>query len=259
MSFKTYRNEGIILKSAIIREADLLLTIYTPHSGKIRAVARGARKSSSKFVGHLELLNRVDISVATGKNLDLVTQVQSIQNFSSMRANLEALSKGLYLSELIDGFSVDGSGNPELYNLFCRMLAILEDHHQIEIQLRYFEFHLLRLSGFMPELHTCCECHKQLEPKRHLFSPAKGGTLCDKCDRSGSAIFHLSLTTLKVLRFIKKTTLDDITKVTTPKPVLMEIHALLSNSIKYWLEKELKTTAFMDRLEKEWPSNPITA
>ena len=111
----------------------------------------------------------------------------------------------------------------------------------------------------MPELHTCCECHKQLEPKKHLFSPAKGGTLCDKCDRSGSAILHLSLTALKVLRFIEKTTLDDITTVITPKPVLMEIHALLSNSIKYWLEKELKTTAFMDRLEKEWPSNPITA
>lgn len=259
MSFKTYRHEGIILKSAIIREADLLLTIYTPHSGKIRAVARGARKSSSKFVGHLEILNRVDISVSTGKNLDVVTQVQSIQSFSPMRANLEALSKGLYLCELIDGFSVDGSGNPELYNLFCNMITILENHHQAAIQLRYFEFHLLRLSGFMPELHTCCECHKQLEPKKHLFSPAKGGTLCDKCDRSGSAILHLSLTALKVLRFIKKTTLDDVITVIASKTVLMEIHALLSNSIKYWLEKELKTTAFMDRLEKEWPSKSITA
>ena len=143
---RLYRAEGVVLESRLMGEADLLLSLFTRDRGKVRAVARGARKPSSKLVGHLEPLTRVDLAMASGKELDYVTQAQVVDGFQSLKAGLEGVSQGLYLAELVNGFAVEGVASPALYGLLLETLESLPASGA-GLVLRYFELHLLRAPG----------------------------------------------------------------------------------------------------------------
>ena len=94
---RTYRCEALTLKTAPLAEADLLVTLFTRERGKLRAVARGARRVSSKLIGHLEPLTQVRLSMAQGRNLDYVNQAQVIDGFSDLKQDLDATTKGFML------------------------------------------------------------------------------------------------------------------------------------------------------------------
>jgi len=145
-------------------EADLLLTLYTRDAGKLRAVAKGARKTTSRLVGHFEPLTLNRLALSRGRNLDIITQAQVIDNFSDLKGNLTGLSQGLYIAELLDGFGSEAHPNPELYQLSLEALRAVGQAAASELPLRFFELHLLRVSGFMPELYDCVECRRTLEP-----------------------------------------------------------------------------------------------
>ena len=95
----------------------LLSLFFTRENGKLQAVGKGARKNSSKLVGHLEPLTQVNLSLARGKNLDIVTQAQVVTNFPPLKDHLDAITKGLYLAELVDGFGSESQPNLPLYQL----------------------------------------------------------------------------------------------------------------------------------------------
>ena len=251
MRTRTYRAQGIVLKSVTIGEADLLLTLYTPQMGKLRALARGGRRPSSKLVGHLEPLTCVDLALAQGRNLDVVTQAQAVDSLAPLKANLEALSQGVYLAELVDGFAVEGVANAELYDLFLNALRFLGQRPGVELALRHFELHLLRTSGFMPELQQCVECRQPLEAGKHLFSPKSGGVLCARCASNRPEAVPLSVTTLKVLRFLERSPLEEVTAVRVSRDVLAEVRHLLASTQRYWLERELRSVAFLEHLERQ--------
>ena len=248
---RSYRTEALVLKSAPIGEAGLIITLYSRDAGKLRAVVRGVRRPTSKMVGHLEPLNRVELSLASPRleGMGTITQAQIVESFAALKASLEAVSKGIYLAELVDGFGAEGSANPELYSLLADTLRALNDSPEIELALRYFELHLLRCSGFMPELYICVECRQKLSPGEHLFSPEAGGTLCLRCHPAGARILRLSVQVLKVLRFLEKTTLPELSKLHTSRGLEEELKHLLSTTLKYWLDKEIQSKTFMEHLE----------
>ena len=202
---RSYRSEVVVLKSAPIGEAGLIVTLYSRDAGKLRAVARGARKPSGKMVGHLEPLNKVELAVVRSRSggLDTITQAQIVELFTSLKGNLEGISRGIYVAELVDGFGAEGSPNGELYSLLVDTLRFLDDLGNGELALRYFELQLLKCSGFMPELYRCVECRKELSPGNHLFSPEAGGTLCPDCTPA-ARIMRLSVQALKVMRFLDR-------------------------------------------------------
>ena len=209
---RVYRTQALVLKSAPMGEAGLLVTLYTRDAGKLKAVVRGARRPTSKMVGHLEPLNMVEMSLARSRpgGIDTVTQIQILDSFSSLKADLDAVSRGIYLAELVDGFGAEGSPNQELYSLLVDTLQFLNGSPGTDSTLRYFELHLLKCSGFMPQLYRCVECREELSPGKHLFSPDVGGTLCLTCTPSGARIMRLSVQTLKVLRFIDRASLEEL-------------------------------------------------
>ena len=147
---KTYRSETVILSYTPLDEADLLVTMYTKDRGKVRAVGKGARRSTSKLVGHLEPLTVVNMSLINGRSMDIISQAEVIQSFSSLKEDLTGISKGLYLAEMIDGFGSENSPSPHLYQLMIDTLTVLQADSSLEMPLRFFEFHLLQVSGLMP-------------------------------------------------------------------------------------------------------------
>ena len=268
---RTYRTEALSLRKMPLGEADLLLILYTRDAGKLRAVAKGARKTTSKLVGYFEPLTLNRLALSKGRNLDIVTQAQVIDSFSALKSNLTGLTQGLYIAELLDGFGSESNPNPELYQLSLEALRAVGRARASEMPLRFFELHLLRVSGLMPELYDCVECRRTLEPGQHRFSTAGGGTLCLECQPpefpasdfqtskfhlKEAGVRNLSLSTLKVLRMLHRTPLLEIPDLKMGQPVAQELKSVLGATVRYWLEKEIRSNSFLEHLQ-HLPDSPV--
>lgn len=247
---RSYRCEALILKNFSLGEADLVVTLYTRDAGKVRVVAKGARRSTSKFVGHFEPLALVKLSLAQARNLDIVTQAQVVENFSDLKSSLEAISQGLYVAELVDGFGSEAHSNPGLYQLAIETLKAVAQAPGSEWPIRFFELHLLQVSGLMPELYHCVQCRQELVPGCHRFSPNMGGTFCLDCIPAEAHFRPLSLRALKVLRLLDRSKLADIPPLQMDGMLTQELKTLLSTTVEYWLDKEIRSSAFLEHLHK---------
>lgn len=146
----SYRTEGVILKRRNFNEADKILIVYTKHFGKISLIAKGVRKTTSKKGGHLELFNQVKISVAKGRNLDIVTEVEVINTFKKWRKNLEKIAVAFQLCELVDKLSADRAENKEVFDLLVNYLKNLSQINNYRLTIKNFELSLLQSLGFWP-------------------------------------------------------------------------------------------------------------
>ena len=248
---RSYQCEALTLKRSPFGEADLMVTLFTRDSGKVRAVARGARRSTSKLVGHLEPLTQVQLAMAHGRNLDYINQAQVLHDFSCLKGDLDALAKALYVAELVDGYGAEASPNLPLYSLALETLRYIEQHHDSDWPLRFFELHLLRVSGLLPELYHCVECSQTLAPGQHQFSPAVGGVLCSGCRPESTRVFPLSLRAIKVLRLIHREPLGKGIGLKGDSALKEEIKLLTAGTLNYWLEREIRSNSFLDQLHSE--------
>ena len=244
---RTYKAEGVVLRQAPIGEADRILTLYTREMGKLRCVARGVRRTKSRLGGHLEPLTHVLVSLAEGRTLDVITEAQTLQSFRGLSEDLQRVSKGVYLSELVDTFSVENSPNLAVFDLYLNTLGGLQGAESPSQLMRYFEIALLGQSGFGPELHRCVDCRSVLEPGDHLFSCLKGGILCAECRvLPGEALLPLSLNSVKVLRYLQREDYGSVSRLRVPLVYLREVERLLTTYVRHVLERELKSAEFMN-------------
>lgn len=245
---RTYKTEAVVLKQTPLGEADRILTLYTPDVGKVRAVARGVRRPKSKLSGHLDLLNQATVSLSYGRSLDAINEAQSIRSFRGIREDLQRISRAIYMAELVDSFTIENSGNHQLYLLLVDSLAWLERTDNTDLLLRYFELHLLNASGYRPELVACVECRTTLEPGDHLFSVSAGGVLCPEC-RVGSeeALVPISLNAMKVLRFLQREPgFANVDEFKVSADLLAVLERLNRVYIRYLIERDLKSAEFMN-------------
>ena len=246
---RLYQSEALVLRKHSLGEADLIVTLYTKAQGKLRAVAKGARRNSSKLVGHVEPLTQVDLSLARGRSLDVITQAQVLDNFPPLKDHLDAITKGLYVAELVDGFGSESQPNPGLYYLALDSLRRIAAAPLSGLPLRYFEFCLLRVSGLMPELYHCVECRRLLQEGSHRFSPNVGGVVCLDCNPEEARLRILSVRALKVLRLFHRGAPEEALKLRLNESLDRELKSLLASSVSYWLEKEIRSNSLMERLQ----------
>lgn len=149
-----YKTEGVVLKRINFGEADKILTIFSKHYGKIRAVAKGVRRVTSRKGGNLELFNWVTVFLAAGKNLDLVTEVQVKDAFPGFRKDLKKVGAAYYLCELVDKLCPDRQKNEEVFSLLVGSLGALQNEKtgsdQTEELIHNFERRILEALGFWP-------------------------------------------------------------------------------------------------------------
>ena len=245
---RTYKTEAVVLKQMPLGEADRIITFYTADAGKVRAVAKGVRRLKSRHGGHLELLNCVSVSLSRGRNLDVVNEAQATRTFRAVREDLPRLSRAMYMAELVDGFSVEQSPNEALYLSLVDALRWLGESERPDLLLRHFEIRLLDQSGYRPEIYDCVECRTTLEPGDHLFSCAVGGVMCPGCrTRSSDALIPLSLSAMKVLRFLlREREHARVEALKVSDGVVREIERLLRAYIRFLAERELKSAEFMN-------------
>jgi len=144
---KSYKVEGIVLKRINYGEADRILTIYTKRYGKIRGIAKGVRKLTSRKAGSLELFNNVVLFLVKGKNLDIITEAQTIDLFRSWRKNLLRVGVAYYFCELTDKLTPDEQPNQEVFNLLKTSLSQLSKSPLSDL-IKSFEKSILTDLGF---------------------------------------------------------------------------------------------------------------
>ena len=248
---RTYQTEAIIIKKIKLGEADRILTLYTPHLGKLQGVAKGVRRPRSKLAGHLELITHSQVSLARGRNLDTITGSQTIDSFLPLKSDLWLTSCALYVTELVNQFTADHIENYPLFQLVLETMHRLCLAGDIELLLHYFELHLLNEVGYRPQFQQCVSCHSSLKPVTNAFSPSAGGVLCPRCSRSQFLTYPLSVNALKVLRLLQSSDYDTASKLKMNPELAHELDEVMSHYIEYLLDREVKSAAWLDILREQ--------
>ena len=247
---RTYQTEAIILKGLKLGEADKILTLYTPGMGKIKAIAKGVSRPSSKLRGNVELLMHSKLMLARGTNLDIITQGEAINSFLALRDDLWRTSCALYVAELVDHFTPEHLENRPVFDLLQDVLNILCRVNNGEIILRYFELHLLEHSGYRPQLNNCIRCNAPLNPTTNFFSITGGGVLCPDCQYKESAVLPVSLNALKVMRFLQDNDVTGAIRLKATPRLLLELEQLTRHYIRYLIERETGSSKWLDEIKK---------
>lgn len=250
-----YRTEAIILKRWDFFEADRLLTLYTPKLGKIRAIAKGVRKPTSRKSGHVELFTHSQLLIAKGRNLDIVTQAETVHAFRPVREDLVRTTYAFYVAELLDLFVEEAIENRPLFDLLLATLGWLGDASDLDLTTRFFELRLLSLLGYRPELFQCVDCRQQIEPVANFFSAGDGGILCPNCGEGHRGAKEITLNALKVLRFLQTRDYDTCCRLRLSRPLHREIETIMYDYITYTLERSLKSVKFLNTLRQQQVEN----
>ena len=248
---RNYQTEAIIIKKTKLGEADRILTLYTPHLGKIQAVAKGVRRPRSKMSGHLELLTHSLVSLARGRNLDTITGSNTISSFLPLKSDLWLTSCGLYCTELVNQFTADHIENYPLFQLLLETMHHLCRADDNELVLRYFELHLLKEVGYRPQLQQCVFCRLPLQPTTNSFCPSAGGMLCPNCSQSQPLTRPVSVDGQKVLRWLQNSDCNTVSNKKINQGLSQEIEGVMRGYLKYLLEREVKSAAWLDTLREQ--------
>ena len=259
---RNYRTEAVVIKQRKFGESDRVLIIYTPDFGKLEALAKGACRPGSKLGGNVEPLTHGIMSLARGRNLDIVTQSQTIDSFPGVKADLLRMAACLYVLDLVDSFTVEGNSNPSVFQLLLAVLHQLDSSATIGVALHYFEMQLCCRLGYRPELRRCVACNVPLRPVMNFFSPGRGGVLCPSC-RSGAdpegqewrtvsagPTFPLSVAALKVLRLWQSGDYDAAERVKLRAELSSELERVLRSYVGWLLQRDVKSLAWLDQLRR---------
>jgi DNA repair protein RecO (recombination protein O) len=255
-----YKTEGIVLRHSDYGEADRILTIVTPHEGKLRAIAKGSRKVTSKLASAADLLTRTQFVLAAGRDLDIVTQGETLERFDHVRASLWHGTAAYAVAEALDRALEDRSENERVYTLGLETLRRL-NVDAVEWQanptpenqagpaargwaaLRYFELRLLNELGYRPSFHTCVACEMELAPVENSFNAELGGALCPNCARYGQR--RLPLLTLKVVRLVQRTPWKELPVMRLDAPTRNDVEAVLQSLLALHLDRALKSWNYL--------------
>ena len=256
---RQFRSPAIILSRRDFGESDRLLTLFTPGHGKIRAIAKGARKPQAKISGHVELFARSDCLIHRGRNLDILSQAELIDPYLGLREDLRRGAYANYVAELLDRFTADEDINQaELFTLLHETLGRIADAADPRLATRFYELHLLDLVGFRPELMECVVTRAELLPETQFFSYEEGGVVSRAgAAHTGSALISLESDTLKLLRHLQRHA-ENYARVDSLR-ITPEQHSdaerVLLGYLTYLLESKLQSIDFIRRLRAVAPTS----
>ncbi len=251
LSDHSFRLEAVVLRHSDWGEADRLLTLYTREKGKVRAIAKGARKVRSRKAGHLEPFTRVTLQLARGRDLLIVTQAETLDAYQPLREDLLKIGYAAYVAELLDRFTYeDESENRTIFRLLTETLSRISNEPDPWLALRYYEVHLLNHLGFRPQLFSCANCKAEIQPVDQYFSASQGGVLCPKCGVGLPGVWEVSLDALKYLRHFQRSTYREAKRARPLAAIQNEVESLMQRNFTYLLERELNTPGFIKQIKK---------
>ena len=251
-----HRTEAIVLRQFDYGESDRIVTFYTAGFGKLRGIAKGARRSRKRFANALEPFScsHILFSSQGPDSLALIEASDVICHFPVIRADLEKTLNASYLIDLTDRFTLEDKKNEALFSLLHAFLKMIETDPVTEAILRFFEIRLLKLSGYDPLLDHCLICKMPLEKETtYRFKAADGGLTCMACmacrPDSPDAI-PVSLGTIRTLLLGREMEIDQLGRLLLSDQSADESRQLLALFIRHILGRELKSVHVLNDVRR---------
>lgn len=185
---KHYTTDAITLKSYDLNDADKIVVMYSKEKGLMRSVAKGIKRPKSKLGSRLDLLMANSIQFSRGRNMDVVCQAQTINNFKTIREDISKLMISSYLSEIVANYGMENDPcAEEVYNLLysaMEYVAKAQDKTTVLLTAIKFQLKMMYQTGIIPELNYCINCRTELTTQKMYFSAEKGGMFCSCCNIS---------------------------------------------------------------------------
>jgi DNA repair protein RecO (recombination protein O) len=237
-----YRDRGVVLRTVKLGEADRIVTFLTQGNGKVRGVAKGVRRTASKFGARLEPTSHVAIQCYRGRELDVVTQVETIDSNRALREHYGCLTHAISMLEAVDQVAQEREPNAALYRMLTGALRTLASDPSPMVSTAFF-WKLLSLEGYHPELSTCSRCGADDETTFAAFDLGDGGVLCEGCSHHGGR--RVSADALAVMGQILGGQLNTVLATPPPQLVLNEIERLAIGALEYHSERRLRSAALL--------------
>ena len=242
-----FRTQAIVTRSLHYGESDKIVTLFTKDFGKIKGIAKGARRSKKRFQNALDLFSHLRLIFFDREGMGLVrVEGCDIQNsFPRIRDHLKKILYGGYFLELVNEMTGEREANIEAFHLLLAFLTDLEQTEPQEEYLRMFEIRMLSVFGYRPNMRRCAFCKDDWEgPKefsRVFFSLEKGTLVCENCSRSWTNLIPLSLGTARLIEKVSQIELVKLDRLKFTSQALSESREILPRFISYQLGKELKS------------------
>lgn len=247
----TYYTEGVILKHKDFREADRIITVFTKEVGKLKAVARGSRKITSKLGGNLEPFTVSKLAFVRGRGFDTVTASDVTVHYRTLKKRLPDVWIAAYISEVVDSSLVDNQRDVRIYRLLREVFDYLDAGSMTDSKrsavIWYFAWRHLTFVGYQPELYSCLRCGLRITAKGNFFSFRRGGLICPRC-RKGSVDGQLvSQNAIKILRIALENNLEEISNIKVDTKTTAELNTLTGAFLSYTQERDLTLTQVLPK------------
>jgi len=224
-----------------IGEADRIYVIYTLEAGKIRAIAKGVRKSQAKLAGHLENFTLSNISVAKTRGMGKITGAVAENNFSRVKNNFEFLAETFKSAGILNKLAKEEEKDERVFNLFLEFLktmnsknAISENSAAPSLLAQGFIFKLFDCLGYKIESNVCVKCGKSFLREGNYFSAERGGILCRHCALNFGNSVKANPDSVKIIRIFHQNSVKSLTKLKVNPPAINNLK-IISQEFFRWI------------------------
>lgn len=241
---KLYKTEAIVLRTINLREADLLVVLFSREYGKLRVIAHGARKPTSRKRGFVQPFCYSRFLLHRGREMDSISQCEGVELFPDLLQSLRTLGYASYLADLVENLTAEGEANEKAFLLLLRALRLLA-RGDAEILARAFEVKLVSFLGYRPVLQHCVSCRRPPAGTEAAFSAAAGGVLCSTCAAQGAQpVFWCRRGTVETLKLFLRWELAKLENFKVDARARRELKTILEGYIEYHLGYRGKAAEF---------------
>ncbi len=228
-------DQGIVLRGYPFGESHRIVVLVSPNRGKLRTVAKGVRKTKSRFGGRLEPFSHVDLILYEGKNLDTITQVSTINAFGELRNHLDRVLAASTMLEVVDAVIQEDEASLRMFLLLQRGLTVLDHQPPHPDLVTSFLLKAANVIGVAPAFDSCASCGTGSGLRR--FSFAAGGSVCESCRAPGAYVLREG-----VVEYLAAVAATDFTELPeADKALSSEALGVTRRFMEYHLERKLES------------------
>ncbi|WP_347490606.1 DNA repair protein RecO [Desulfoscipio sp. XC116] len=249
---KLYKVLAVVLNSREMRDAHRILTLFSQEQGKIRVVAHGVAKPTSRKRGAVQPFSVTDFLLRQGRELDSISQCEGREFFPGLWTDLDKMLYAGHLAELVDALTVDGDPHEAVFIHIIKTLRVLDKTIDPELVARWFELRLMDLLGYLPALDCCANCGGEVNSLTARFSAQAGGLVCSRCAVGVEGI-PCNKGTVALMHTLLNWDIYKINRLRVAQPIRLQMRSIMREYLQWHMEKRSRTLQFMDKLNSFSP------
>jgi DNA repair protein RecO (recombination protein O) len=248
------RTPALILRSVDFGESDRILHLLVPEGGRLTAIAKGARRSTKRFSGTLDLFNQLRVQIHRGRGLAMsrLDQAILVRHYAPLRTDPARFALGCYLLELLDRLAPEGGAGHDTRRLFRFVLDAFQalSTHRPDPTLRtILELRALDALGLRPELRSCVGCGRELAAESDVhFHVADGGAVCGACSTRRTGLLPVQLGTLRALERGLALEVGQLDRLVLSRRAQEDARRVVERFQRFHVGVELQSQRFLDRM-----------